>query len=150
METYWFGYLCVPQGATHAEPRVYPFTENQLLWMIGWAVKRYGADPQRVTVGGSSSGGVGSINVGFRHPELFAAVYPIIGRVRRVPAIALTGKFDRDTGAIMADGKTAYFDHANGPKFAAEHPEDLPFLGWACGRSDGYATWQEHIDMVKA
>jgi hypothetical protein len=50
----------------------------------------------------------------------------------------------------MADGKTSYHDHVDGPKFAAEHHEDLPFLGWACGRRDGYATWQEHIDMVKA
>src|SRR5262249_47564711 len=42
METYWFGYSCIPHGATHAEPRVYPFTENQLLWITDWAVKHYG------------------------------------------------------------------------------------------------------------
>lgn len=150
METYWFGYLCVPHGAMHDEPRVYPFTEQQLLWMTRWAVGHYRADPNRVTVGGSSSGGVGSNNVGFRHPELFAAAYPVVGRVRRVPAIALEGKFDRTKGALMADGKTQYYDHVDGPRFAAEHHEDLPFLGWACGRNDGYATWQEHIDMVKA
>ena len=75
-ETMWFGYYCIPQGAKHKEPRVYPFTENRLLWMIDWSIKRYGADPQRVSMGGSSMGGLGSINVGFRHPELFAAVYP--------------------------------------------------------------------------
>jgi len=150
METFWFGYQCVPHGAGHAEPRVYPFTENQLLWITRWAVDHYGADPERVTVGGSSSGGVGSNNVGFRHPELFAAAYPSVGRVRRVPAIALDGKFDRAKGAFMADGKTPYYDRVDGPKFAAEHHEDLPFLGWACGRNDGWATWQEHIDMVKA
>jgi hypothetical protein len=150
METYWFGYWCVPQGAKHDEPRVYPFTENQLVWMTGWAVQHYGADPDRVTMGGSSSGAVGSMNVGFRHPELFAAVYPSVGRVRRVPAVALEGKLPRDNAAVMADGKTLYYDRVDGPRFAAEHAGDLPFLGWACGRRDGYATWQEHIDMVKA
>ncbi len=150
METYWFGYLCVPQGADHPEPRVYPFTENRLLWITRWAVERTGADPERVTVGGSSSGGVGSNNVGFRHPELFAAAFPVVGRVRRVPAVPLEGKFDRVKGALMADGKTEYYDHVDGPRFAAGHLEDLPFLGWACGRNDGYATWQENIDMVKA
>jgi hypothetical protein len=150
METYWFGYLCVPHGALHAEPRVYPFTENQLTWITRWVVERYGVDPERVTVGGSSSGGVGSNNVGFRHPELYAAAYPVVGRVRRVPAVAFEGKFDRAVGAMMADGKTPYYEHVDGPKFAARHHGDLPFLGWACGRNDGYATWQEHIDMVKA
>lgn len=150
METYWFGYLCVPQSASHTEPRVYPFTENRILWTTRWVAQRYAADPERITIGGSSSGGVGSNNVGFRHPELFAAAYPVVGRVRRVPAVALDGKFDRNQGALMADGKTPYYDHVDGPRFAAEHHEDLPFLGWACGRNDGYATWQEMIDMVRA
>jgi poly(3-hydroxybutyrate) depolymerase len=150
METYWFGYMCVPQGASHDEPRVYPFTENQILWITRWVIEHYQADPSRVTIGGSSSGAVGSMNVGFRHPELFAAAFPAVGRVRRVPAIALTGKFDRMLGALMADGATAYYDRVDGPRFAAVHQQDLPFLGWACGRQDGYATWQEHIDMVRA
>jgi hypothetical protein len=150
METYWFGYTCVPQGATHAETRFYPYTENQILWITRWVVERYQCDPNRVTVGGSSSGGVGSNNVGFRHPELFAAVYPSVGRVRRVPAIALAGKFDREAGALMFDGKTQYYDRADGVRFAAEHSADLPFLGWACGRRDYAATWDQHIDMVRA
>lgn len=150
METYWFGYWCVPQGVKHAEPRVYPFTANQLVWITNWVVQQYQADPERVSVGGSSSGGVGSWNFGLRHPELFAAVYPVTGRVRRVPAIALEGKLERDNKALMADGKTLYYDYVDGPRFVREHPGDLSFVGWACGRHDGYATWQENIDMVKA
>lgn len=149
METYWFGYTCVPQGAQHEEPRFYPYTENQLLWITRWVVERYQADSQRLSIGGNSSGAVGSMNVGFRHPELFSATYPAVGRVRRVPAIALAGKFDRNVGVLMFDGRTQYYDRADGPKFAAKTSDDLPFLGWACGRRDGYATWQEHIDMVK-
>jgi hypothetical protein len=148
METYWLGYSCVPFGATHQEPRFYPYTENQLVWMVRWVAERYGVDANRITMGGSSSGGVGSMNVGFRHPELFAAVYPSVARVRKVPPIALDGK--RLPDPLLPDGKTKYYDSVDGPKFAAEHPGDLPFLGWACGRRDGYATWQEHIDMVKA
>src|SRR5262249_43960113 len=138
METYWFGYWCVPQGAKHTKPRVYPFTENQLTWMTRWTAERYGADPNRITMGGSSSGAWGSRNVGFRHPELFAAVFPVAGRVRKVPAIALEGKLERGAPALMSDGKTSYHDHVDGPRFAAQHHEDLPFLCWACGRHDGY------------
>ncbi|MEX0704397.1 MAG: hypothetical protein WD069_20015 [Planctomycetales bacterium] len=150
METYWFGYWCVPQWADHDDPRVYPFTERQLLWMIDWSIEKYGADPMRITLGGNSSGGVGSWNVGLRHPELFAAIYPVVGRVRRVPAVALEGKLDRNAPALMADGKTSYHDHVDGPKFVAGHPGDLPFVGWCCGRHDGWTTWQENIDMVRA
>jgi hypothetical protein len=149
MESYWFGYHCRPQWAHHEDSRFYPFTEARLVWMISWAVEHYGADPNRITMGGSSSGGVGSMNVGFQHPELLAAVYPSVARVRKVPAVSLEGRLARTDPVLMDDGQTSYFDRADGPKFAAEHPEDLPFLGWACGRQDGYATWQEHIDMVR-
>lgn len=149
METYWFGYACVPTGATHAEPRVYPFTERQLLWIVDWTAKRYAADPMRITVGGNSSGAVGSFNVGWRHPELFAAAYPVSGRVRRVPAVVLSGKYDRFHPFTMADGQTPYLDYVDGPKFASERHDDLPFLGWASGRNDGYATWPEQIDLVR-
>lgn len=150
LETYWFGYSCIPQGAEHAEPRFYPFTETRLLWTIAWVAGHYEVDPERITIGGNSSGAVGSMKVGFRHPELFAAVYPAVGRVRNVPAIALEGAATKAGALLMSDGKTGYFARADGPKFAASQREDLPFLGWACGRNDGYATWQEHIDMVQA
>jgi len=150
METYWLGYTCVPQGGDHTDARFYPYTENRLVWMTNWAVKHYSADAQRVSMGGSSSGGVGSMNVGFRHAELFAAVYPSVARVRKVPAIPLDGKLDKNKVVYLAGGTTNYLDRVDGPKFAAEHSEHLPFLGWACGRNDGYATWQEHIDMVAA
>lgn len=150
METYWFGYFCTPEGSAPAEPRVYRFTERQLLWIVDWVIQRYGADPRRVTVGGSSSGGVGSWNLGLRQGERFAAIFPVIGRNRRVPAIPLFGKLDRDNNALMEDGETRYYDYVDGPKFVAEHAGELPFVGWACGRRDGYATWQENIEMVRA
>lgn len=149
-ETMWLGYYCIPQGADHKEPRYYRFTENRLLWMIDWSIQRYGADPQRVSMGGSSMGGLGSINVGFRHPELFAAVYPSTAPFLWWPPSSLVGLQKRDTKALMADGKTLYVDYTNSPKFAAERHEDMPFLGWAVGRKDPNHNWQEYCDMVKA
>src|SRR5690606_16580051 len=41
METYWFGYQCVPHGADHNEPRVYAYTENRIVWITRWVVQRY-------------------------------------------------------------------------------------------------------------
>ncbi len=149
-ETMWLGYYCIPQGASHAEPRYYRFTENRLLWMIDWAVQRYGADPRRISMGGSSMGGLGSINVGFRHPEVFAAVYPSTAPFLWWPPSSLHGLQKRDTKALLADGKTLYVDYTNSPKFAAAQHNDVPFLGWAVGRRDPNHNWQEYVDMVKA
>lgn len=50
----------------------------------------------------------------------------------------------------MDDGKTEYFARMDMVKYASEHATDLPFFGWCCGRRDGFATWQEQVDMVKA
>ncbi|MCE9529128.1 MAG: hypothetical protein K8R36_24035 [Planctomycetales bacterium] len=149
-ETMWLGYYCVPYGAQHKEPRYYLFTNNRLMWMIEWCSKRYDTDPQRVSMSGSSMGGLGSINVGFRHPEIFAAAYPSTSPFLWWPPSSLNGLQGRDTKALLADGKTSYVDFTNSPKFAAEHHEDMPFLGWAAGRRDPNNNWQEYIDMVKA
>ena len=40
METYWFGYLCVPQLASHREPRAYPYTERRMEWIIDWVTQK--------------------------------------------------------------------------------------------------------------
>lgn len=68
METYWFGYLCVPQLALHREPRAYPYTERRIEWIIDWVTKRYEADAERVFVSGGSMGAWGSATA--RRPTL--------------------------------------------------------------------------------
>ncbi len=161
IETCWFGYFCVPEGAAHSEPRAYPFTENRLQWIVDWTVRKYQADPHRVSSGGQSMGGMGSTQFAFRHPEMFAAVYPRLGRVRQtwLPVAGL-GVKDLDKSlhrnrwgkpAPMFDGKSDYFvDRMDSVKWVREHHEDLPFYGWCFGRTDGVAPWQDQIDMVRA
>src|SRR6185503_10937065 len=75
-ETYWFGYLCVPQWADHKEPRAYPFTENRMRWIIDWVARKYDVDVNRIYASGGSMGAWGSTTFAFRHPELFAAIHP--------------------------------------------------------------------------
>jgi hypothetical protein len=150
METYWFGYLCVPQLATHAEPRAYPYTERRMEWLSDWVVKKYEADPERVTASGGSMGAWGSTTYGFRHPERFAAVYPNRPRTRQRGLPSLVGTVGKDKRVLTDDGKTDYFERMDMVKFAAEHADDLPFVGWCCGRHDGFATWQEQLDFAKA
>lgn len=151
METYWFGYLCIPQHAKHTEPRAYPFTERRQEWIVDWVTKSYVADPERVTASGGSMGAWGSTTYAFRHPERYAAVFPNRPRTRQRGSPNLTGgQIPKGTTVLMDDGKTDYFARMDMVKFATDHREDLPFFGWCCGRRDGFASWQEQIDMVKA
>lgn len=149
METYWFGYVCVPQGAEHKEPRAYNFTEERTLWIIKYTIEKYGIDPMRVYCSGGSMGAWGTTTFALRHPEIFAAIYPNRPRTRQRgrPSLVKVGRKDK---IMMADGKTDYFDRMDMTKFVTNHPADLPFYGWCCGRRDGFASWAEQIAMVKA
>jgi hypothetical protein len=150
LETFWFGYLCVPQHAAHREPRAYPFTERRTEWLIDWVTKKYEANPARVSAGGGSMGAWGSTTYAFRHPERFAVVYPNRPRTRQLGLPSLAGILPKEKTVFMADGETDYFARMDMVRFAAEHPADLPFFAWCCGRRDGFATWQEQVDMVKS
>ena len=152
METFWFGYYCVPQWSPEKEPRAYPFTERRMLWVIDWTVKKYDADPDRIYAGGGSMGAWGLSTFAFRHPEIFAAIYPDRPRTRQkgLPSLTTRKVYCTDGPVLMDDGKTDYFLRMDMVKFASEHHEDLPFMGWNCGRADGFASWQEEVDMVKA
>jgi len=149
METFWFGCACVPQWASHAEQRAYPFSERRLLWMIDWVIKAYGIDTEHVTGAGQSMGGWGSMSVLMRHPEIFAALHPTMPRMRQ-RGLPNAKVYPLKGDEVMDDGKTCYLDRMDTVKFVSEHHEDLPFLGWSIGRHDGFATWKEQVDMVKA
>jgi len=151
METYWFGYFGVPQLAKHTEPRAYPFTERRQDWVVGWASKAYFVDPERVTAAGGSMGAWGSTTYALRHPELYSAVYPNRPRTRQkgLPTL-LNLEGPKPKVVMMDDGKTDYFERMVMVKFVTDHTADLPFYGWCCGRRDGFASWQEQLDMAKA
>jgi len=95
-------------------------------------------------------GAWGSSTFAFRHPEVFAAVYPDRPRTRQRGLPSLINLPGKKEAVMMDDGKTTYFDRMDMVKFAGEHHEDLPVYVWCCGRRDGFASWQEQVDMVKA
>lgn len=151
METNWFGYYCIPQHAKHQEPRAYPFTERRVEWIVDWVVEKYGADPRRVTASGGSMGAWGSATYALRHAERYAAVFPNRPRTRQRGLPNLPGgSIPKGTTVLMDDGVTNYFERMDMVKFAEDYTGDLPFFGWCCGRRDGFASWQEQLDMVKA
>lgn len=146
LETYWFGYVATPEWGDHAR-HAYPFTEARLLYMIPWVISRYQVDPERVTATGGSMGAWGSVSFAFRHPELFAAVFPDRPRLKQIGLTSIT------TAATATDTLPSgqlWSEHHNAIAFATGHPAALPFLGWNCGRNDGFATWAEQVEMVQA
>lgn len=144
-ETLWFGYVSETRDSTERLAR--PFTESRLDWMIPWVITRYRADPRRVYVEGGSMGAWGSMTYASRRPELFAAVYP--NRPRMVQDEMRTLSPGTTDGVRMPNGEL-WAEHHDSIRFVHSHPEDLPFVGWNCGRNDGFATWQEQVDMVRA
>lgn len=152
-ETWWFGYLASPIWATGPTPYTYPFTENRLLWVVNWAIAQYGADPNRVYCSGQSMGGWGTAAFAFRHPEIFAAVFPRLPRFQEPRVPDLINPPDTpvsSAGPFMPDGVTPYFNRMDMIAFVQNNHGDLPFIGWAIGRQDPFAPWSTQVAMVHA
>jgi hypothetical protein len=144
-QTHWFGYLAEPEWG--GERLVYPFTEARLDWMIPWVISHYAANPERVVVWGASMGAWGSMTYAFRRPELFAAVFPDRPRFRQITLTSIAGA---ETSEDRLPTGETWTEHHDSIRFVRNHPGDLPFLGWNCGRQDGFATWSEQVEMVQA
>lgn len=148
-ETYWFGYVAVPQWAEVKEPRAYPFTERRALWILEYCISNYKANRNQIYAGGGSMGAWGSLSFAFRQKNVFAAVYPNRPRTIQKGCPSLV-PLKKDQKVLLEDGETDYFERMNTVIFAAKEKGDLPFLGWCCGRRDGFATWKEQIDLVES
>ena len=54
-------------------PEVCP-TEKRVLDTVKWVIKHYGIDENRVYLSGNSMGGSGTLGIGMRHGDVFAAI----------------------------------------------------------------------------
>lgn len=153
-ETYWFGYYATPQWAP-GMLRAYPFTEARLLWAIDWTVRRYHIDRNRIYAAGQSMGGWGSASFAYRHPEIFAAIYPMMPKMRErlLPSLKdnAAGLIqERDEASVPMPDGTNYFTRMDMVRFVMSYKGELPFIAWSIGRHDGFAAWPDQVDMVKA
>ena len=128
--------------------------------VIPAAVKRLGADPDRVAIGGISMGGFGAFDIGLHHPGRFCAVGG------HSPAIWLTagetaaGAFDdaedfarNDVVAMAAAGRRpaprVWIDSGDADPFLPGARELARVLGarkrtWPGGHEGAY--WDDHYD----
>jgi predicted esterase len=68
----------LPFGET-GPPSGWPDYEHELLEMIDFVRATYRTDPDRLYLTGLSYGGYGSWYIASKHPELFAAIAPVVG-----------------------------------------------------------------------
>jgi hypothetical protein len=64
---WWWGINKYP------EPNVCP-TEKRVLDTVKWVIQEYGLDANRVYLSGNSMGGSGTLGIGTRHGDIFAAI----------------------------------------------------------------------------
>ncbi len=48
--------------------------EKRVIACVKWVIKKYGIDPNRVYLSGNSMGGSGTLGIGMRHGDVFAAI----------------------------------------------------------------------------
>jgi pimeloyl-ACP methyl ester carboxylesterase len=64
---WWWGFQ------SYKGPEVGP-TEKRVMDTVQWAIATYGIDPDRVYLCGNSMGGSGTLGIGMRHGDVFAAI----------------------------------------------------------------------------
>lgn len=83
--TFWYGHhesydASVGTNPTPTSGLVHDYTLERMLHTVLWARRNFPVDTTRVYASGASMGGIGSVILAFRRPDLIAAVYSTIGK----------------------------------------------------------------------
>ena len=152
INTWWYGcndHIYDPQGVTNGV--VVNYTEEHLLYLVRWAQRYFGTDPQRTYIKGTSMGGSGAISMGFHHPDVFASIFsavPVVAYTRRAGAdgrynlLRLDGLCGRPCDeTVMSSEGIPVMERMDGERIAREYSGDLPFLVLCNGRTDKSIPW---------
>ena len=80
------GYIVIAPEYTDPDTGKYEYSSRShriVIAAIRDARKRFGVDSDRVFLSGHGMGGDAAFDIGMSHPEIFAGVIPIVGRVNR-------------------------------------------------------------------
>ena len=155
IHSFWWGYndhIYDPDLMSQGVCRGY--AERRVLWMVKWAQDYFHTDPNRTYAMGGSMGGCASFNIAFHHPEVFAAIAPVVGIVeykageggdsaRRI--VAFTGPLDTPTDEGMTVG-----ERLRAARLALSTTADLPYVVMVNGRNDGSIPWWVNPDFYRA
>jgi hypothetical protein len=147
VHTFWAGYNNrIYDPALMDEGVCEMFGERRVLWIVDWVQRYFGTDPNRTYAAGGSMGGCGSFNIGFRNPDVFAAIAPNVGITTY--AAGEGGDSERRISDVMgsldlpSDRGMPVREWLDSARFAREHGgAALPFVIMSNGRNDSSIPW---------
>jgi poly(3-hydroxybutyrate) depolymerase len=99
----WYG-QAPPFGRKPEPENLYELSEKDVMNVLGIMRKEFNVDPNRIYLMGHSMGGGGTIHLGIKNPDLFAALAPIapaifhktdeLEKIKQVPVILVQGDQD--------------------------------------------------------
>lgn len=157
-QSLWMGWTDTADGVDH----MMPIVEERLDALLDWLPTAYPEMSQtKVVAQGGSMGGWGCASYAARRPERFAAVYASRPRVR---SASPGGVFKVNDWTQTSIARPLSSDLSHGPQwgghrvadrldliaYAANPANPLPWLGFTLGRQDGYAPFEDFVDLVAA
>jgi hypothetical protein len=149
-------------GFKLADGFVHLIAERRMDALLDWADKTFTQfDQTRRIITGGSMGGWGSASYGVRRYNRFCAVYPDRPRWKHnadytALAVPTWGQGFVSTPYASApqlapeDGGGSFADHLNMIAYVSNPANKVRWIGWCLGRQDGFANFQDSIDMVAA
>lgn len=149
-------------GYKYSDGFVHLMTRRRAIATTRWALANLTQIvPAKTCIAGGSMGGWGTLNVGLRHPELFAAMYPDRPRWRYNGAVGSIQVQVYGTGATSVavgsapnlapqdgGGSVATFmDHI---AYVSNTANKVRWIGWCVGWNDGFTPRSDHVAAVAA
>ena len=135
------------------------YTEQRVLFLLGWANREMPHDPNRVYAMGVSMGGSFAFFLAWHHPDLIAGALSVIPKVclgyRPDVYIGLRESLDRMWGSPDVDLPTTVgervFQWMDGREQARikRHEGSAPVVGF-CGINDNVTGWSEKVAYFQA
>lgn len=170
--SFWFGWHenydpATPVNDVPVTGVVRDYTLQRVLYTLMWARRGFAVDTTRVYSYGYSMGGIGSIFLALRRPDLFAGVLSIIGKMDFSfttdpnPANSfntngpLRAIIDRMWGAVSSNlptpSGTPVYSEMDGDLLVKQHATDglTPIIAFN-GRNDWVVGWAEKIPFFRA
>ena len=170
--TYWYGYhedydIDSPMNVPPTSGTVRDYTIQRVLYTLLWARQNFPIDPARVYAHGYSMGGIGSVFLALKRPDLIAAVQTVIGKfdfgydTDPDPSSAfntggpLRSAVDRMWGTVAADlptsdGVPVYQRLDDGWLAAQLETVGVPPIIAFNGKNDAIVGWAEKIPFYDA